>query len=156
MRDVEVEAAFGAFVADVEPRLRRTLISAYGPVVGREATADALAWAWEHFGRVRAMDNPGGYLYRVGQSSARRSRRAGPPLADASAVAVDPTPEPGLDDALAQLSLRQRTAVLLVHGFGYTLEDAADAMGCRVSTLRNHLDRGLSRLRARMGVTDDA
>jgi hypothetical protein len=39
---------FEAFVHDVEPRLRRALVAAYGFERGREATADALSWSWEH------------------------------------------------------------------------------------------------------------
>jgi DNA-directed RNA polymerase specialized sigma24 family protein len=45
--------------------------------------------------------------------------------------------------------------VLLVHGYGYSLSEAAGSMGCRIRTLRNHLERGLSSLRTDLGVTDD-
>ena len=54
---------------------------------------------------------------------------------------------------MAGLSLRQRTAVVLVHGYDYSLTEAAEVMGCRVRTLRNHLDRGLTKLRRTLGVT---
>ena len=49
---------FDDFVADVEPRLRRALVAAYGPEAGREATADALAWAWQHWDRLRGWTTP--------------------------------------------------------------------------------------------------
>jgi len=35
-------------------------------------TAEALAYAWENWDRLSSMKNPVGYLYRVGQSRARR------------------------------------------------------------------------------------
>src|SRR3954468_22944054 len=70
--EVDGRAAFGDFVTLVEQRLRRALVAAYGAEVGREATADALAWAWQHWDRVQGMANPAGYLWRVGQTSARR------------------------------------------------------------------------------------
>lgn len=54
-------------------------------------------------------------------------------------------------NAIADLSVRQRTAVVLVHGYEYSLAEAADVMGCRVRTLRNHLDRGLIKLRRTLG-----
>lgn len=56
--------------------------------------------------------------------------------------------------ALGMLPLRQRTAVLLVHGYGYSLTAAAEHLGCRVRTLRHHLDRGMTKLRDQLGVTD--
>jgi RNA polymerase sigma factor (sigma-70 family) len=135
-------------------RLRRVLIAHYGLRVGPDAAADALAWAWEHWDRVRQMRNPVGYLYRVGQSAARRHRRGDrrvvlPPerLGEAST----PTTEPLLDAALASLKPRQRVAVLLVHGLDWTYADAAHAMGITVSAIRNHVHRGLKRLRRELG-----
>lgn len=150
---------FATFSRRVEPGLRRTLAAWYGPDVGADAAADAMAWAWENFDRVAGMGNPAGYLWRVGQNSAR-SRKRGPvwPLCEDLLVAADERPpvEPALLDALATLSPRQRTAVLLVHGHGYSLADAARQMDCRVGTLRNHLERGPDKLRSHLGVTDDA
>jgi DNA-directed RNA polymerase specialized sigma24 family protein len=40
----------------------------------------------------------------------------------------------------------------LVHGDGFTLADAAESFGCSVSSLRNHLDRGMTSLRRELGV----
>ncbi len=62
---------FVAFVTDVEPRLRRALIATWGPDLGRDATAEALVYAWRHWGRVKALENPAGYLYRVGRNSVK-------------------------------------------------------------------------------------
>ena len=39
--------AFEEFFVRVEPRLRAALTSLYGADLGREATAEALAWAFE-------------------------------------------------------------------------------------------------------------
>jgi RNA polymerase sigma factor (sigma-70 family) len=60
--------------------------------------------------------------------------------------------EPGLPAALASLPERQRVAVVLVHGFGYTLREVADLTGIKVTTVQNHLERALRRLRDRLGV----
>ena len=70
---------FTDFVREVEPRLHTALIALMGTDKAREATADALLWAWEHWDRVETMDNPGGYLYRVARTKARRLFKK-PPL----------------------------------------------------------------------------
>ncbi len=150
---VAEESDFEAFVAEVEPRLRRAFLAAYGAERGREATAEALAWAWEHWHRVRGMRNAAGYLYRVGQSRTRPRRRA---LMELPAPAGEPWVEPALPAALLTLSEGQRTAVVLVHGFGWTLQEVADLTGVRKTTVQNHLERGLARLRVSMEANDHA
>ena len=62
------EEQFELFLRQIEPRLRRAHFAALGVERGREATAEALAWAWEHWHRVNRLKNPGGYLFRVGQT----------------------------------------------------------------------------------------
>lgn len=134
-------------------RLRQVLVARFGWDDGIEAWLDAVAYAWEHRERLQAMSNPVGYLYRVAQSSARRQRRWGRridlPIPEPHRL---PDVEPALVRSLARLSERQRTAVLLVHAHGWTHEEAADVLGVDVSTLRNHLRRGLARLRRDLGV----
>ena len=154
-----VKTAFAAFLEKVEPRLRAALVAHLGGQRGREATVDALAYAWEHWHRLEPMDNPAGYLYRMATRAATRSRVSSPtPLANADQHA-DTAPaveyEPRLPEALAALSAKQRTAVLLVHGWHYSLAEAAATLGMSVSTLRTHLDRGPARLRSSLEVSDD-
>ena len=144
---------FSRFVAETEPRLRRALVAFYGVDVGSEATADALAAAWERWPEIEAMSNPVGYLFRVGQSRSRRYRRRALVL-PAIPVAEIPDVDPRLPTALARLSHRQRAAVLLVHAHGWTQAETADALGCSISTLRNHLGRGMRRLRVDLGGND--
>jgi RNA polymerase sigma factor (sigma-70 family) len=138
------QAVFERFVRDVEPRLRRALVAAYGGQRGREATAEALSWAWENWDRVRAMKYPHRYLFRVGRSRTRaRRQRVVFDVNDATERHV----EPRLGPALARLSERQRIAVVLVHGFGWTHREVADLTGSRPTTVQNHLERGLRKLR---------
>lgn len=145
-------AAFTTFVGEVEPRLRRALVGLRGAELGRDATAEALAWAWEHWDQVQLMDNPAGYLYRVGTSRSRARRRAllpvPPPPADRSY-------EPGLTPALAALSERQRSVVVLVHGCGWSYGEVAQALGIAKSSVGTHLARAMEQLRAQLGVTEE-
>lgn len=151
-------ARFTSFCAEVEQRLRRALVAAYGPELGSDAAAHALSWAWEHFERVEEMENAVGYLWRVGQSAVRGATRHRRWTADGAVadrpVLIEPSMEPALERAMAALPMRQRTAVLLVHGYGYSLAEAAGLMNCRIRTLRNHMERGLTKLRRELGVND--
>ena len=142
---------FEAFYRDAEPRLRRALVAALGPEPGREAAAEALAYACEHWERVRGMDNPVGYLYRVGQTRSRSRRE--PVGFPAPAEVGMPWVEPGLAGALAALSEHQRVAVVLAHGFGWTHSEVGDVLGVAASTVQNHVERGLANLRAALEVS---
>lgn len=142
---------FESFVARVEPGLRRALVALYGTDGGRDATAEALAYAWEHWDRVRAMENPAGYLFRVAQSRTRR-RRA--PVVFELPQATEVWIEPGLASALRSLSPSQRLAVVLVHAFGWRATEVAELSGVKATTVQNHLERGLRRLRQSLGVDE--
>ena len=145
--------SFTSFAKELGHSLRQALIAAYGPDVGAEATAEALAYAWEHWDRLRVMRNPAGYLYRVGQSKARRGIFRRPPQLQ---VPIHPDGshwfEPGLFDAIASLSDRQRAAVVLVHGYDWTVTEVAEMWGLAFSTVQRHIDRALNRLRKKLGV----
>lgn len=67
-----VTDTFTEFFKRTEPRLRHALIASYGVEAGTEAASEALAYGWEHWERIRDMDNPAGYLFRVGRSRSRR------------------------------------------------------------------------------------
>jgi DNA-directed RNA polymerase specialized sigma24 family protein len=146
---------FPAFFAETEPRLRRALVAAYGPQRGREAASEALAYAWQHWERVSGMENPTGYLYRVGQSRTRPRLVPPlfPPLGDDR---TDPWFEPELPAALEALSERERVATVLIEGFGWTYREVAEMTDVSISSVQSYRERGLQKLRAALGVTDDA
>ena len=143
--------AFTAFVEEVEPRLKRALCVGFGIERGAEATADALAYGWEHWDRVEGMENPAGYLYQVGKSRARERRSPRPEFPPPASAA--PWVEPGLPAALAGLSELQRQSVWLVHGFEWSLTETAELLGISMSSVRKHLQRGERKLRRALGVT---
>lgn len=149
--------AFAVFVADAEPRLRRALCGLRGPVAGRDAVAEALAWGWENWDRLSEMENPVGYLYRVGTSRTRTGRLEAVPMSDvpngpSSVTVVASRFEPGLSPALARLSERQRTAVVLVHGCGWSYQEVATALDLSKSAVGTHVARALEQLRSDLGV----
>jgi DNA-directed RNA polymerase specialized sigma24 family protein len=142
---------FRAFVRTTEPRLHRALAASLGWDRGREATAEALAYAWEHWPKVRALTNPAGYLYRVGQSSVRRRKV---PVLFERPTGSDPIFEPTLVRLLAGLPERQRLAVVLIHGFDWTTREVSELTGLAQSTIHTHLERGMTKLRAALEVAD--
>lgn len=149
------EQLFTRFVKGVEPQLSYAFAAAYGPEVGADVTSEALAWAWEHWERVRQMENPSGYLYRVGQSKARWYHRPRVLFPSVSPPEVG-GPSPELPDALEQLTKQQRVTVLLIHSLGYSEREVADLLGLSRWTVRTHANRGLTRLRSALGVMVDA
>lgn len=147
---VEHEASFASWYADVEPRLRAALVARYGPERGRDAAAAALAWAWEHWGESGDWESPVGLLYRVGQSKSRLRRQG---WLSNDTRATPPDVEPALPEALARLPRQQRSVVVLVHGYDWTLAEVADLLGISKSSVQTHLERGMARVRQRLGVT---
>jgi DNA-directed RNA polymerase specialized sigma24 family protein len=141
--------AFTRFVQDAEPRLRVALVALYGTERGRDATAEALAFAWEHWTSIADLSNPAGYLFRVAQS---RSRERRSPVVFTIPEDVEHDVEPGLPDALRALPSHQRLSVVLVHGYAWSVAEVAEFLGVKPTTVRNHLDRGLRRLRSSLGV----
>jgi len=144
--------AFNAFVETAGTRLRRVMTSQYGVDVGCDSTDSALAWAWEHWDRVQAMNNPAGYVYRVAQTHARRAVRRGRPVTLPPERPADDADERvgvggDLIEALQALPDRQRLAVVLVHVHGWTPAEVADFTGTPAVTVRSHLRRGLRALR---------
>jgi RNA polymerase sigma factor (sigma-70 family) len=153
VRDVEVagEADFVDFVAPHLDAARRALAARFGSEIGAEVGADVAAWAWENQRKVRDAANPGGYLFRVGQSHARRYLRWARAVRGGSA---QPPPEadadPALHRALQCLTPKQRTVVVLVHAFGYSYAETAASLGISVGAVRNQLHRAVARVRAEL------
>jgi RNA polymerase sigma-70 factor (ECF subfamily) len=143
---------FEEFAETAGRRLRAGLIAAHGPQVGLEAAADALAYGWEHWERLSHMENPAGYLYRVGQTAARRANR---PLR----LLPEPPPgeladfEPRLLPALEHLTEHQRVTVVLVCAFGWLQSEVAGLLEISHSSVRTHLARALAKLGEELEVS---
>jgi len=142
---------FDEFVRSARPLLVRALAPTRGDAA-LDGAAEALAYAWEHWKEVSEMQNPIGYLYRVGQSRTRHRRRL--VLPEAKAIGL-PDIEPRLIPALLRLPYTQRVAVWLVHGCGWQYAEVAEALDTSTSMIGNHVSRGLTRLRAELKADDN-
>ena len=126
-----------------------------------EIAQDAFVVVWERWDQVRLMDNPAGYLYRTAINNFRkRYRRA--KLFGRIAASLSPrtTSAPAdsavlLSEALRALTPRQRAALVLTELLGYSAEDAARALGVKVSTIGALKYRGRTVLRQEMEPPDD-
>jgi len=155
-RPRRIDVEFTLFVHLHEEKLRQALTASFGLDVGREATADSLAYGWEHWDRISVMENPIGYLYVVGRNRARRilgRRREVPIRYPVEAAASMPSFEPALAREVANLSERERTVVVLLHGYEWSMTEVAATLDVSKSTVQSYAERAMGKLRAAMGVT---
>jgi RNA polymerase sigma factor (sigma-70 family) len=126
------------------------------PHEAEELMHDAFLRVWERWNRVRHMDRPTGYLHQTALNLFRtRYRRAAiaqrvlgmtskrDPLEDVEG-------RDRVDRALAALTVRQRTAVILTELLDYTSEEAGRVLGVRPGTVRVLAHRGRDALRKTM------
>lgn len=143
---------FAEFVSASEGGLRQSLTAALGPEVGREAAAEALTYGWENWDRVESLDNPAGYLYRVGLNwGKKRFSRKSVVFQDVPESPRDWF-EPGLPDALAGLSEKQRVVVYLVHGHDWSFSEVADLLEISKGSVQKHMERAMAKLRRQLKV----
>ena len=152
LRDRAVTDSFEDFARIVEPGLRRALTAAFGVEVGREGAAEALAYGWEHWDRIRTLENPSGYLFRVGQNTARKMSKRHRLFGRPDVGQGEPWVETGFGEAWLGLSERQRVVMGLVHGFDWTLGEVADLLGVSKGTVQSYETRALKKLRRDFGV----
>lgn len=155
MAPKSTETVFAEFVENHGAGLRHAFVARYGPDVGADVMGDVTEYAWRHWRKVSQMENPSGWLYRVGQSRSRRYLRR-PVRLPAPRSESEPNIEPELPRILLALPNAQRVALLLTHGFGYTVREAAGIIGVSASTVQQNAHRGLTQIRAEMGVSNDA
>jgi RNA polymerase sigma-70 factor (ECF subfamily) len=118
--------------------------------LAEEAASEALARTFQHWDRVRTYENPMGWAYRVGMNWAiSRLRRRGRHIRhpDRQEHVDAPTFDPGLQAALHELSIDQRTVVVMRYLLDLSQEEIGRVLGLPVGTVKSRLARGLSRLR---------
>jgi RNA polymerase sigma-70 factor, ECF subfamily len=157
-RVTERPLSFEAFFAAEAPALfRRLCVIAGNSAEAEEIMQDAFLALWERWDRVASMDDPTGYLYRTALNVFRsRFRRA--TLAVRKAVSRAPALEPfaevdlhqDLVKALAELTPRQRAALVLTDGLDYSSEEAAEAMGVAPGTVRGMASRARAAIRPKV------
>jgi RNA polymerase sigma factor (sigma-70 family) len=151
------------FCQEQWPRLLRAMWLHCGdPDVAEDLSQEALVRVWERWSTVRGMDRPDLWVLRVAFNLATSRWRRGAVEARARRVLGAPSPEPdmsvALETRLAVLALppRQRAAVLLRHGLGFPVRDAAVALDCAEGTVKALTHQGLQSLRDRLTEKEEA
>ncbi len=126
-----------------------------------DVAAEAFARLWSRWSVIRSDDHAGGYVFKTAMRlCGRRRRRRRRELAGIGADRAGDDPiARALDrqvvfDALRELSLRQRQAVVLRDWAGFETREVAALLGMRESTVRVHLARGRESLRRTLSVGD--
>jgi len=137
-------AAFDEFFGSEQRRLHQALFAVTGSRSEAEDIGqEAFLRVWERWDRVSGLEDPAGYLHRTAINIFRdRSRR----LALAMKRVVHMAPRTNEYDAvearsvaasvLGQLPPRQRAAIVLTEGLGYSAEEAGELLGIKGSTVR--------------------
>ena len=111
--------------------------------LAEDATDEALSRALQHWDRVREMESPGGWVYRVAVNRVRRvaRRRALERRLVRRLVPRTDVPAPGGEvwDLVRTLPDRQRTAVVLRYLADLTESDIATVMGVTRGTVASTL-----------------
>jgi len=152
VQEAMTDTSFTEWATEAEPKVRQSLTAAFGVQVGRDAAAEALAMAWERWDQVSVMENSIGYVYGIGRNKARRMKTRRQPMFVEVPEQLLPNVEPALPAAVADLPERQRITVTLIHGYGWTMSEVADLLGTKKTTVQNHAERGLTKLRNALGV----
>jgi len=160
----EREECFSAFVTSHRERARRL---AWRLIGGDEAAAediaqDAFMKAYRGLQSFRGEARIETWFYRILVRQAQNYRRwravrelwtrsgENEFLTPSTETLGDPGLRRRITHALDQLSRRQREAFILVHLEGFTVSECADLLGKPAGTIKSHLHRALTTLRAEL------
>ena len=154
---------FDGFFEDQKDRLLRIM----SVITGSRAEAEDLAQeaftrVFERWGTVAAMEDPAGYLHRTAMNLFRNQyRRARVALTRTVGLGPEQDVFKPVDDrdaaarALGALTPRQRAALVLTEGLGYSGEETGQLLGIKASTVWALTHQARAALRGSMQVTHD-
>ncbi|MCB0996587.1 MAG: sigma-70 family RNA polymerase sigma factor [Acidimicrobiales bacterium] len=151
------------FVSTRDVVYRALAVTLQDDDLAAEATAEAMARAYQRWASIDGGANPAGWVYRTGLNWAtsrwRRRRREvlahdpfeypdqqGIPTVD------EPLPDPALHAALAALPVEQRAVIVLRFLLDWSEAETAAALRIAPGTVRSRTSRALSRLARVLGA----
>ncbi len=151
------------FCRAIYPRLVGALGLQCRPDIAEELAQEVMAKVCQHWSRVRNMDSPEAWVFRVGfnlvnsffrrKAAERRARRrleqnAEVPVADPNEALSD------VRRAVASLPARQRAAVVFRYYLDFSVLETAEAMDCSPGTVKSLTHKGIAALRNHAALTD--
>jgi RNA polymerase sigma-70 factor (ECF subfamily) len=146
-------------------RLYVRLVRALFLMTGDALMADELAQetfvrVFERWDRIKGMDSPDGYVFRVGmnlhRSRLRKVRRHGVEFAER--FATDPVAiaeaRDEIERALEALTPREREVMVLVAWLGMETTEVADVLGVKPSTVRVLVARARTKIKVELSEHD--
>lgn len=159
------QAAFSTIVVRRQALVRRFLAGLVGPVEAEDLTQETFVQAWETLENLKEPDKLGAWLCGVAWRKAMdwrrrlfRTRRRETAWSAGDLAGSEPWGRPAgqaraeLAEALAQLPPRQRAALLLVLGAGFTHVEAAEVLKTPLGTLKSDISRGRQMLARFLGA----
>lgn len=152
-----------AFLASVGAHLTGALAIRVGDrVLAEELASEAIARAWADWARVSTMENPTGWVFRVGfnlaashwrRRAARRRIESRQPVRDL-AVNVCSVDALVIRDAIAELSEQQQRVVILRFYVQMSVQETADTLQVSAGTVKTQTWRAMARLRTLLDEAD--
>ncbi len=149
---VESIPDFDAFYRTARPTVGRALALTLRDVdLATDSVDEAMVRAYQRWDHVGLLDNPAGWVYRVGLNHARSRlrrllRRVPPPAATTEFTVADPA----IALALSELSVDHRAVVVCRLLLGWSEAQTADALATRPGTVKSRLSRASTQLERRL------
>lgn len=144
------QAAFGLLVAGHERPLRAFLARVAGQELAEDLAQEAFLKAWRFADRYDGLSRYSTWLTRIAWrcflDSARKRRPSHDPGEERLDQSAGEAAEVG--DMLARLGQRERAALVLCEGHGWTHAEAAQMLAMPLGTLKSTVARAKSRCRA--------
>lgn len=147
------DAAFTRFYEAQRPGIVRALsLALHDNDFGVDAADEAFVRACQRWSTVSELDNPAGWVYRVGLNWAnsvlrrRRMHRSKQSLLANPNEARDVRGDIDLQRALGELSADHRSVVICRYYLDWSVGDTADALDIPPGTVKSRLARALEQL----------
>jgi RNA polymerase sigma factor (sigma-70 family) len=152
-------SAFEAFYRQNLTRIvRACALVTLDRTAAEDIAAEAFTRLWARWDLVNGEDHAGGFVFKTAMRlcyrEMRRDRRRLAGDLDRADAIDQALARQDILSALAELSLRQRQAVVLRDWAGFETAEVGRLLGMRESTVRVHLARARERLRRELRVEE--
>lgn len=154
----ELSRSFEDFYRAEQPKVFRAALAFSGHrEIANEATQEAFGRAFARWRRLSKAEWGGGWVMTTALNLCRRAlKREAAPFADAHRAEPPGETRLVVTRALADLSQRQREAVVLFYIGDLPMSEVAERMGITEGAVKSHLARARESLRGRLEVQEDA